>query len=148
ALHLIDGEDAGWTIDAFAPVRTRSLVTQVAVPAEVKLLDTVFGMQLGGSSALTLLPVRPPSTSETIERVPDLPGAAFILAALGAPPGKTALNTSYSTARVASAPGDSAKMAIGLESPIALVGPAHGAIVARDDDFAWEASGSRPALVR
>jgi hypothetical protein len=148
AMHLGEGQADTWTIASFDPVATKSIVTQVAFPNEVSLEDAVFGMELGVSLSLTLLPVRPPSASATIELVPDLPDASFVLAALGTPPGRALLNGPYTTSRVSMRASET--MAIRLPSPITLVAPEAAATdVAPDAEFSWRSSqAAQTELVR
>jgi hypothetical protein len=140
-LQTQDARPTTWRVDALRPVGTKAIVTQIRISGELDLADAVFGFQLLPTSTLTVLPVAPPSSVETIELVPDLPGASFVLAALGTPLLGEQAKRAFSTARVAHAASDDTKMEVRLMHALRLLSPeAKAPRVDRTTSFTWEPS--------
>jgi hypothetical protein len=140
-MQVEDHRVSTWLIDrlAFEPIGTKMIATELDVSASMSLEDSTFGMQPFGSSALTVLPVPRPSTHETLEFVPDLPDATFVLAALGTPLGS--LSSSYAMSRVSHGSRDSSKMSLRLSRALRVLSPNQKATgVTPSTDFTWEPS--------
>jgi hypothetical protein len=140
-MQIEDGRTSTWTIDRFDAIGTKAIPTQLDVSASLTLEDATFGMQPFGSTALTILPVAPPSIHETLELVPDLPDATFVLAALGTPTGAPLASASYAMSRMSHASQDASKMSLRLSRTLRVLSPERGAqAVSPATDFTWEPS--------
>jgi hypothetical protein len=152
-VHVNDAGEATGTAEAFEPVGTKTVTTQVATSNDVDVKDAVLTMQLGADGALVTLPAPSPSASETTDLVPDLPGASFVLAAYGGPKdnaGSPAINGAYATSRVTDRAASGGRLAIRLPDLVSLAAPAADAVdLTTDTEFTWAplADGVHP-LVR